>query len=72
MESFFSTDELLLSPIQVDPKKDVVLDVSSTSSEESDHETPLTQLQAQELMAKVTETKAGTVCSLIQSVEELA
>lgn len=38
---------------QVDPKKDVVLDVSSTSSEFSDDETPLTQLNAQELLAKV-------------------
>lgn len=38
---------------QVDPKKDVVLDVSSTSSEESDNETPLTQLNTQEMLAKV-------------------
>ncbi|XP_063870406.1 protein SREK1IP1-like [Scylla paramamosain] len=38
--------------VKVDPKKDVVLDVSSTSSEESDHDTPLTQLQTQELMEK--------------------
>lgn len=37
----------------MDPKKDVVLDVSSTSSEFSDDETPLTQLNAQELLAKV-------------------
>lgn len=34
--------------IQVDPKKDVVLDVSSTSSE-SDVETPLQALRTQEL-----------------------
>lgn len=43
--------------IKVDPKKDVVLDVSSTSSEESDHETPLTQLRTQELLAKMKEEK---------------
>ncbi|XP_064084301.1 protein SREK1IP1-like isoform X2 [Macrobrachium nipponense] len=43
--------------IKVDPLKDVVLDVSSTSSEESDHETPLTQLRTQELLAKMKEDK---------------
>lgn len=43
--------------IKVDPQKDVVLDVSSTSSEESDHETPLTQLRTQELLAKMKEDK---------------
>ncbi|XP_037796349.1 protein SREK1IP1-like, partial [Penaeus monodon] len=43
--------------VKVDPKKDVVLDVSSTSSEFSDDETPLTQLNAQELLAKMKEEK---------------
>lgn len=45
----------------MDPKKDVVLDVSSTSSEESDHDTPLTQLQTQELLAKVTKKEQNLV-----------
>ena len=38
-----------------------MLDVSSTSSEESDHDTPLTQLQTQELIEKVTHQEQCTV-----------
>ncbi|KAB7505448.1 hypothetical protein Anas_02088 [Armadillidium nasatum] len=42
---------------RVDPRKDLVLDVSSTSSEESDLETPLTQLRSQELLEKLKKKK---------------
>ncbi|CAL4190129.1 unnamed protein product [Meganyctiphanes norvegica] len=42
--------------IKVDPQKDVVLDVSSTSSEE-EQETPLTLLRKNELLAKMKDEK---------------
>lgn len=45
--------------IKVDPDKDIVLDVSSTSSDtEDDYTTPLTTLRDQELRSKLKEIKA--------------
>lgn len=41
--------------IKIDPDKDVVLDVSSTSSEDEDYETPLIELREAELKAKLKE-----------------
>lgn len=41
--------------IKIDPDKDVVLDVSSTSSEDDDYETPLIELREAELKAKLKE-----------------
>lgn len=44
--------------IKVDPNKDIVLDVSSTSSEsEQDYLTPLTELREKELKEKIKEKK---------------
>ncbi|XP_018013100.1 uncharacterized protein LOC108670157 [Hyalella azteca] len=45
--------------IKVDPKKAVVLDVSSTSSEDSEEETPLQALHTQELMSLTTGNLPG-------------
>lgn len=39
--------------IKVDPNKDIVLDVSSTSSEDEEYITPLIQLREQELKEKL-------------------
>lgn len=44
--------------LKVDPNKDIVLDVSSTTSEsEDDYTTPLTNLRAEELKKKLEEAK---------------
>jgi hypothetical protein len=41
--------------IKVDPNQDIVLDVSSTSSEDDEYITPLIQLRDEELKAKLKE-----------------
>lgn len=43
--------------IKVDPNKDIVLDVSSTSSDTDDNITPLTALNLEELKQKLAEKK---------------
>uniref|UniRef100_A0A1B6EEQ0 Protein SREK1IP1 n=1 Tax=Clastoptera arizonana TaxID=38151 RepID=A0A1B6EEQ0_9HEMI len=46
--------------IKIDPNKDIVLDISSTSSDScNDYSTPLTTLRDQELHAKLKETKSS-------------
>lgn len=48
--------------IKIDPNKDIVLDVSSTSSDtEDDYTTPLTLLRDKELCAKLNEMKKKTI-----------
>lgn len=48
--------------LRLDPEKEVLLDISSTSSEsDADYATPLQELRTQELKKKLTKTKRGKV-----------
>lgn len=48
--------------LRLDPEKEVLLDISSTSSEsDADYATPLQELRTQELKQKLTKTKHGKV-----------